>query len=423
MADNNQHFKVRATSTTKGVFDVTPSETTILTKSLVDIAAMLKEIKEGQQVTPKLLTRQANHSQQLPVKHCETLRAYQQDSREMKEKQQRLESQLSHITDMLHKFTNQPNFNVQSQPSTSSPLPSQPLPNPKGGINMVHNEVTQKEEEKEEEKGEDDDWLYELLAELANSDDEDDNEEAEEESEEEADEDDIEGETEGETFFIATVFNKNEEAKTEIPVKCEDPGPCLVTCKIRGVDVRECLCDPDASIVKVASIAKDVLVKVGQLMNPTDFHIIRPTEGEKGGRPQVLLGRSFLKIAGFKLHYVEDVFSLSNMKLNKLLETKEKENECLIEGRKLKKGSRIAPPSLKEDGKKESSKPAKKKKQHEEVKTRKKKKHEEDVDGGKIALKCSSLGNLLGKLKKIGKALRNNKKINAHLVKDQSKWK
>ncbi|MED6112305.1 hypothetical protein PIB30_060462 [Stylosanthes scabra] len=75
------------------------------------------------------------------------------------------------------------------------------------------------------------------------------------------------------------------------------------------------------------------------------------------------------------------------------------------------------------DGKKESSKPAKKKKQHEEVKTRKKKKHEEDVDGGRIALKCSSLGNFLGKLKKIGKAFRNNKKIDAHLVKDQSKWK
>ncbi|MED6152749.1 hypothetical protein PIB30_094993, partial [Stylosanthes scabra] len=147
---------------------------------------------------------------------------------------------------MLDKFTNQPNVNVQSQPSTSSPLPFQPLPNPKGGINMMHNKVTQKEEEEEEENEGDDDWLYELLAELANSDDEDNDEEAEEESEEEADKDDIEGETEGETFFIATIFNKNEKAKTEIPVKCEDPGPCLVTCKIRGVDVRECLCDPGA---------------------------------------------------------------------------------------------------------------------------------------------------------------------------------
>ncbi|MED6172943.1 hypothetical protein PIB30_054631 [Stylosanthes scabra] len=67
MADNSQHFKVRATFATKGVFEVTPSESTILAKSLVDIAAMLKEIKEGQAATPKLLTQQANTSQQLPM--------------------------------------------------------------------------------------------------------------------------------------------------------------------------------------------------------------------------------------------------------------------------------------------------------------------------------------------------------------------
>ncbi|MED6164974.1 hypothetical protein PIB30_095309 [Stylosanthes scabra] len=70
MTDNNQHFKVRATSAAKGVFEVTPSESTILVKSLVDIAAMLKEIKEGQATTPKPLTQHANTSQQVPVKHC-----------------------------------------------------------------------------------------------------------------------------------------------------------------------------------------------------------------------------------------------------------------------------------------------------------------------------------------------------------------
>ncbi|MED6115554.1 hypothetical protein PIB30_091788, partial [Stylosanthes scabra] len=64
------HFKVRATSATKGVFEVTPSESTILAKSLVDIAAMLKEIKEGQAATPKPLTQHANTSQQVPVMHC-----------------------------------------------------------------------------------------------------------------------------------------------------------------------------------------------------------------------------------------------------------------------------------------------------------------------------------------------------------------
>ncbi|MED6153435.1 hypothetical protein PIB30_101998, partial [Stylosanthes scabra] len=90
---------------------------------------------------------------------------------------------------------------------------------------------------------------------------------------------------------------------------------------------------------------------------------------------------------------------------------------------KPEKGSRITPPPLKKKKKKEDLRPEKKKKNHEEVKSRKKKKRKEDEDEEKIALKCSSLGNLLGKLKKIGKALRNNQKMDAHLVKDQSKWK
>ncbi|MED6128263.1 hypothetical protein PIB30_096001, partial [Stylosanthes scabra] len=39
-------------------------------KSLVDIASMLKEIKEGQQLTPTILKRQPDAPQQTPAKHC-----------------------------------------------------------------------------------------------------------------------------------------------------------------------------------------------------------------------------------------------------------------------------------------------------------------------------------------------------------------
>ncbi|MED6187635.1 hypothetical protein PIB30_078227 [Stylosanthes scabra] len=329
MANNNHHFKVRATFAAKGVFEVTPSESTILAKSLVDIAAMLKEIKERQAAASKPLTQHTNTSQQVPVKHCgicqtiaashnfydnqqsppnnrqyypqpqgwrdnqqnrwnpsqqpqqnqfrqpytynqpqnpqnqryqpphtrqtyhppnvpppnyeETLRAYQKESREMKENQKRLDSQLSHIIELLHKFTNQPTTNPQPQPSTSSPLPSQPLPNPKGGINMVHNENDEEEDEED-----DDEWLYGLLAELEDSDDDSDDEEFEEEPEKEVEDEEVEEEPKGETFFIATIFRRNEVKETEMPVKCEDPGPCLVTSKIRGVDIPECLCDPGA---------------------------------------------------------------------------------------------------------------------------------------------------------------------------------
>ncbi|MED6116837.1 hypothetical protein PIB30_103966 [Stylosanthes scabra] len=159
------------------------------------------------------------------------------------------------------------------------------LPNPKGGINMVHNE-----NDEEEDKEDDDEWLYGLLAELEDSDDDSDDEEIEEEPEREVDDEEVEEETKGETFFIATIFRENEVKETEMLVKCEDPGPCLVTSKIRGVDIPECLCDPgacrnvmpyalyetldlgplkkskevfttvDASIVSVAEIADNVMM-------------------------------------------------------------------------------------------------------------------------------------------------------------------
>ncbi|MED6138673.1 hypothetical protein PIB30_076638 [Stylosanthes scabra] len=70
MAYNNQHFKARATSVAKGIYEVTPSESTVLAKSLVDIAAMLKEIKEGQQAIPKILTQQSHNPPQMLVRHC-----------------------------------------------------------------------------------------------------------------------------------------------------------------------------------------------------------------------------------------------------------------------------------------------------------------------------------------------------------------
>ncbi|MED6190686.1 hypothetical protein PIB30_108195, partial [Stylosanthes scabra] len=50
VANANQHCNRRATS--KGVYEVAPSDSTVLAKSLVDITTILKEIKEWQQVTP-----------------------------------------------------------------------------------------------------------------------------------------------------------------------------------------------------------------------------------------------------------------------------------------------------------------------------------------------------------------------------------
>ncbi|MED6161662.1 hypothetical protein PIB30_062877 [Stylosanthes scabra] len=329
----------------------------------------------------------------------------------MKENQKRFESQLSHITELLHKFTNQPTTNPQSQPCTSSPLPSQPLPNPKR---------------------------------------------VEEELEKEVDNEVVEEETKGGTFFIATIFSGNEVKETEMPVKCEDPGLYLVTSKIRGVDISEFLCylkkskevftTIDASIVSVAGIAENVMVNIGKLTILTDFHVVKPTEGDKGGRPQVLLGRPFLKTARFKLQYDDDTFSLSVGKITevfyvtrppapqkkdahqlrvgsrkiepeKLLRNEErKESENPKNDAFIEKGLRIAPPQLKKKRKKVPLNLERKKEKN-------KKKQEEGKSEKKVVLQCSSFDKLLGKLKIFKKILHHHKSMDAHLVKDNSKWK
>ncbi|MED6184538.1 hypothetical protein PIB30_048304 [Stylosanthes scabra] len=74
---------------------------------------------------------------------------------------------------------------------------------------------------------------------------EEDHTEEEESEDEKGEKDEEEIYNNKRTSFIATLFN-DKEIKEEVPIKCNDPGPCLVTCKIKGVEVRECLCDPGA---------------------------------------------------------------------------------------------------------------------------------------------------------------------------------
>ncbi|MED6115224.1 hypothetical protein PIB30_088299 [Stylosanthes scabra] len=148
------------------------------------------------------------------------------------------------------------------------------------------------------------------------------------------------------------------------------------------------------------------MVNVGKLTILTDFHVIRPTEADKGGRPQVLLGRPFLKAARFKLQYDDDTFSLSVRKITEVFHvtrppaprkkgshqlrvgSKKIEPEKLLrsEGKKesespkndgfIGKGLRIAPPQLKKKRKKVplnlEKKKEKKKKKQEEGKSEKK---------------------------------------------------
>ncbi|MED6197410.1 hypothetical protein PIB30_056292 [Stylosanthes scabra] len=163
-------------------------------------------------------------------------------------------------------------FAIQMLPSTSTPppppnpshLPSQPLPNPKGGINVV-----EKGDEKKEKKDARTEWLIELIAKanaMVESDDDDwwdESEELddseEEESEEEEEEWEVEEESKAEVevekedvtkevveeeqvkeaskeevevleeygkLCLATVFEGEKVHKPILPVECEDLGPC-----------------------------------------------------------------------------------------------------------------------------------------------------------------------------------------------------
>ncbi|MED6194312.1 hypothetical protein PIB30_027435 [Stylosanthes scabra] len=177
-------------------------------------------------------------------------------------------AKLNQLAEMLQKSTyQQVQLQPQHQPQLPIPnlLPSQPLPNPKEGLNAINDKSESEEEAKDTNDEEAEQQLYELLLEMTGSKSEEDEDSGEIlDFCEEFDSDYKKGDSDkerrsegewrnevktqnnkGEVFFVNTIFKekKNEE---ELPTKCEDPGPCLVTCKIRRVDVPGCLCDPGA---------------------------------------------------------------------------------------------------------------------------------------------------------------------------------
>ncbi|MED6126468.1 hypothetical protein PIB30_078798 [Stylosanthes scabra] len=179
---------------------------------------MLKEIKEEQQVTPTLLKRQPNDSQQKPVRHCGICSYNSQHTDECPQLQE--DNAVASTHNFYDAATNPP-YNrqyctqggrdnqpahwippqqqqaqpraaakncqpINHQPSGSSPtfkpITVSTSSKPQGGINAVRIE---KEEDEVEDEDDENHWLYELLKKMANSDDEED-----EKSEDESEEDD-----------------------------------------------------------------------------------------------------------------------------------------------------------------------------------------------------------------------------------------
>ncbi|MED6185771.1 hypothetical protein PIB30_060331 [Stylosanthes scabra] len=416
----------------------------------------------------------------------------------MKEVAKRTEAQISHITDLMTKFANQmlPSTSTPPPPPNPSPLPSQPLPNPKEGINVVEKGSEEKEKRKARTE-----WLIELIAkanEMVESDDEDwwdESDESDESDEEDSEDEDEEWEVEEENkvevevekedmikevvekeqvnealeeeakiveecgkLCLATIFEGEKVHKSILPVKCEDPRPCLVTCEERGINIPDCLCDPgacatvmpyelyclldlgplrstkdvfttaDMGIVSIAGIAEDVVVKIGSLTQRwhNSSSLRRPT----------------LHTARFKVDYITNAFSFKVGNVEEVYHPKmppalnkkfAHQVQCSMEDKderrqseeakgrlKKSKGSRNSPPHVKKKKKDPMKKKVKIRKQGEKGS---KEENEGEKEKMKLELKCKSVEDLIGKLYTFKKVLHHNDAMNHHLVKDQSKWK
>ncbi|MED6222964.1 hypothetical protein PIB30_069447 [Stylosanthes scabra] len=186
-------------------------------------------------------------------------------------------------------------------------------------------------------------------------------------------------------------------------------------------------------IVSIAGIAEDVVVKIGSLTVPADFHVIRSTRHSKGGTPQT---------AGFKLDYMTNAFSFKvenveevyhprkpsaaskksahQVQLSKQEKDERKQSEEAKARLKKLKGLRSFPPHVKKKKKDLTKKKVKIRKLGEE---NSKEKKEEEKEQRRLELKCKSVEDLIGKLYAFKKVLHHNDAMTHHLVKDQSKWK
>ncbi|MED6158810.1 hypothetical protein PIB30_036223 [Stylosanthes scabra] len=323
----------------------------------------------------------------------ETLRTYQQESRELREAHKRTEDRLNDLTELLYKFASQ--MAVNSQPPSEIGSDSE-------------NEYEDDEEEEVTEEDEDEE-MTEIIKEAT---------------------EEVGSPDKEEEFFIATVGGGNEENPEDLPEKCADPGPCFVTCKVGKIYVPDCLCDPGAC----ASVIPLELYKVldlGSLKKTTDtFYLAdtKPPEVTTGPTPQVLLGRPFPKTAGFKLNFYDETFSLEVGNVIEIFQAtrppisqEESEEEPVVTTEPEKTAKRAVPPKLKMD--KKNPIPTRRRKQKKEDTKAVKKKPEKEREERKAELNCTDFKDLLGKLKKSKSAIIKDGDIGDHLVEDNSKWK
>ncbi|XP_057747108.1 uncharacterized protein LOC130966337 [Arachis stenosperma] len=262
---------------------------------------------------------------------------------------------------------------LNSQPASSTALSSQPLPNPKGGINAItlrsgttlpersHDEPRLKEniqvrDAVEVEDAEEEEKVQDMIAEEATQPENSTSKAAEatrdtipipfphlarkSRKQMELDPKMVEIFKKVEvTIPLFDAIHSISALMGDIAEKYSDPGPCMVTCTIDGIQIFDCMCDlgacvsimplsvydalglpplkrlsahfvlADKSIISVVGIAEDVLMIIKGLTFPIDFYILEMPPNDSGKLSSVLLGRPFLKISEFKLDAYSETYS------------------------------------------------------------------------------------------------------------------
>ncbi|KAL4299957.1 uncharacterized protein [Arachis hypogaea] len=316
----------------------------------------------------------------------------------IKKNEENTRNQLSNIVEILSKLSLPPTNNTNTnQASSSSSLPSQPIPNPRGSINAItlKSGTTLKEDEPKSIKLAEDVSNVEVGETMEIDEDEKEKVAKEEKEQLRAKEPKRKNNLEEQIPIpfptIAKKTKKHEELNPNIvqifksvevtiplfdaihqvpkyakflkdvcthkekigglgmnllgnsvssmmddfPEKYSDPGPCLVSCMIGEIQLKDCMCDlgscvsilplsiyeklnlaplrrsgarfvlADKSIISVVGIAENVLVRIQDLIFSMDFHILETPPIDSDKPSSILLGRPFLKISRFKL----DTFS------------------------------------------------------------------------------------------------------------------
>ncbi|MED6208601.1 hypothetical protein PIB30_046862 [Stylosanthes scabra] len=133
---------------------------------------------------------------------------------------------------MLQRITSQA---TQIQSPSPTLLPSQPLPNPKGGINIFHSKEAEGEKDEDGNEEGSVSWWYNLLAQLVDFDDEED-EESEDESEEEDEDESAEEDSEDES---ADEEDQTEEEKSEDKEEVYNTRTSFIATLFNNKDIKE----------------------------------------------------------------------------------------------------------------------------------------------------------------------------------------